>query len=237
VRFNYSTFSHAAAVENTMKLFQAAGEAGIERIVHVSILNPSENSGLEYFRGKALLEKALIESGISYAILRPAVLFGKEDVLINNIAWLLRKFPVFAIPGDGKYRIQPIHVDDLAKLAVEQGDARTDAIIDAVGPETFTYRELVQEIASAIGLSRFLVSLPPSLVWLASLCIGLLVHDVLLTREELKGLIDNLLFADAPPVGEVRLSDWLRDNAEALGRRYANEVRRRENLRQSYDAL
>ena len=117
---------HADAVRNTLALFEAAKEAGVERIVHVSITNPSEDSPLEYFRGKAKLEKALVNSGISYAILRPAVLFGKEDILINNIAWTLRHLPVFGVFGDGRYRLQPIYVDDLASLAVEQGKSRAN---------------------------------------------------------------------------------------------------------------
>ena len=53
-------------------------------------------------------------SSLSYAILRPAVLFGEGDILINNVAFMLKKFPLFAIPGGGEYRIQPISVDDLA---------------------------------------------------------------------------------------------------------------------------
>lgn len=157
VRFNYTnntTFTYASAVENSTKLFKAAKKAGIKRIVHISITNPSGDSPFEYFSGKARLEKALIESGISYAILRPAVLFGKEDILINNIAWFLRKFPVFGVFGDGNYRLQPIYVDDLAKLAVEQGEKTANVIIDAIGPETFTYRELVSEIGMAIGKKK-----------------------------------------------------------------------------------
>lgn len=141
VRFNYPGFSHADAVQNTLRVFAAAREAGVRRVVHVSITNPSEDSPLEYFRGKARLERALVESGLSYAILRPAVLFGKEDILINNIAWMLRRFPVFGVFGDGQYRLQPIYVDDFARLAVEQGESDRDATINAIGPETFTYRQ------------------------------------------------------------------------------------------------
>ena len=144
VRFNYTDFQHSIAVNNTLKLFQAAKQAGVGRVVHVSITNPTEDAPLEYFKGKARLERALQETGLSYAILRPTVLFGKEDILINNIAWTLRRFPVFGVFGDGQYRLQPIYVDDLAKLAVEQGRRDANTIIDAIGPETFTYRELVQ---------------------------------------------------------------------------------------------
>ena len=145
VRFNHKRFTHADAVRNTLALFEAARRAGVRRVVHVSITNPSEDSPLEYFSGKARLERALAESGLSYAILRPTVLFGKEDILINNIAWVLRHLPVFGVFGDGRYKLQPVYVDDLAALAVAWGGAAEDRIINAIGPETFTYRELVRD--------------------------------------------------------------------------------------------
>ena len=154
VRFNHKLFKHADAVQNTMRLFTAARQAGVKRIVHISITNPSENSRLEYFSGKARLEKALIESGLSYAILRPTVLFGKEDILINNIAWTLRHLPVYGIFGDGTYKVQPIYVDDLAELAVVHGAQRENIILDAIGPETFTFRELVETLGQCIGRPR-----------------------------------------------------------------------------------
>jgi uncharacterized protein YbjT (DUF2867 family) len=118
---------------------------------------------LEYFSGKARLERALTESGLSYAILRPAVIFGVEDILINNIAWMLRKLPVFGVFGDGQYRLQPIYVEDLAQLAVEQGEKTENTISNAIGPETFTYRELVRTIGAAIGKQRRIISIPPRL--------------------------------------------------------------------------
>ncbi|MDX1765021.1 MAG: NAD(P)H-binding protein, partial [bacterium] len=151
VRFNARDFTHSVAVENSRTLFAGAKEAGVQRIVHVSITNPAQDSPFEYFRGKAELESALIATGISHSILRPAVLFGREDILINNIAWMLRRFPVFGVFGDGHYRLQPIYVDDLAELAVAEGRAAGNRVIDAIGPETFTYRELVAAIGRIIG--------------------------------------------------------------------------------------
>jgi uncharacterized protein YbjT (DUF2867 family) len=237
VRFNRADFTHASAVENTLALFEAAREAGVRRVVHVSITNPSEDSELEYFRGKARLERALIQSGLSYAILRPAVLFGKEDILINNIAWSLRRFPVFAVFGSGRYRLQPIYVDDLAKLAVEQGQENDNCIIDAIGPETFTYRELVQAIAAAIGKRPVVVGVPPGVGYLAGLLIGRVMGDVMITREEIKGLMAGLLYVDSPPAGETRLTDWAREHADRLGVRYASELARRRNRTESYEDL
>ncbi len=227
VRFNYKTFSYAGAVDNTLKLFAAAKAAGVRRVVHVSITNPSEDSPLAYFRGKAGLEQALIDSGLSYAILRPTVLFGKGDILINNIAWALRRLPVFGVFGDGNYRLQPVYVDDLAKLAVEQGAGNENVTINAIGPETFTYRELVKQLGQIIGRPRPIISLPPWLGWLGGWLLGRLVGDVVVTREEISGLMAELLYVDSPPTGSTRLTDWAGENAAILGKKYASELARR----------
>ncbi|HBX24196.1 MAG TPA: epimerase [Desulfotomaculum sp.] len=237
VRFNHSNFKHASAVENTLRLFEAAKNAGIRRIVHISITNPSESSNLEYFKGKARLEKALIESGISYAILRPTVLFGKEDILINNIAWIIRNFPSVAIFGKGDYRLQPIYVDDLAALAVEQGMKNENIIIDAIGPETFTYRALIEKIGEIIGVQRPIISVPDSIGYIAGWIIGKFMGDVLITWEEIKGLKADLLYSNAPPAGKTKMTDWARSNASTLGLKYASELARRMNRDLSYDEL
>jgi len=227
VRFNHRTFTHAQAVENTLTLFAAAKAAGVQRIVHVSITNPTITSPLEYFRGKAQLEQALMDSAVSYAILRPTVLFGKEDILINNIAWTLRRLPVFGVFGDGKYRVQPIYVDDLAALAVEQGRQAENRIINAIGPETFTYRGLVETIGAIIGRRRPVISVSPRVGYAVGSIIGRLVGDVTITREEIDGLMADLLYVDAPPAGKTALTAWAREHAATLGKAYASELSRR----------
>jgi len=234
VRFNYTFFKHEDAVQNTLTLFDAAKKAGIKRLVHVSITNPSEDSPLEYFSGKARLERALMESGLSYAILRPTVLFGKEDILVNNIAWTLRHLPVFGVFGDGNYRLQPIYVDDLAALAVEQGKHRENIIIDAIGPETFTYRDLARAIADTLGVKRPILSLPPALGYIAGWLIGKLVGDVMITWPEVKGLMAGLLCTNSPPAGKTKLTDWMRVHKDTLGIHYASELARRKNRGQAY---
>lgn len=237
VRFNYNDFNYSIAVENSLKLLEAAKKAGIRRIVHISITNPSEDSPYEYFSGKAAVERTLIESGLSYAILRPAVIFGKEDVLINNIAWFLRRFPVFGVFGDGSYRLQPIYVDDLAKLAVQKGQEKGNSIINAIGPETFTYRDLVEAIGDIIGKRRPIISIPPFLGYLLGSLVSLLVGDVTITQDEIEGLMADLLYTGSPPAGETKLTDWAKENAERLGAHYANELARRRNRTASYEKL
>jgi NADH dehydrogenase len=237
VRFNYRTFTHQEAIDNTKVLFRAAQRAGVRRIVHVSITNPSEQSNLEYFRSKAILERELGHTGLPHTILRPAVLFGKEDILVNNMAWMLRHFPLFGVFGDGHYKIQPIFVDDLAGLAVEEGRAQGCRTLDAIGPETFTYRELVQTIGQIIGKPRWIISVPPSLSYLFAAVMGKIVGDTIVTREEIEGLMQNLLFTNSPPLGETRLTDWARANASTLGLRYASELARRRDRTGSYEKL
>ena len=227
VRFNYGNFSYSQAIENSRILFRTARAAGVGRVVHISITNPSENSPFEYFRGKAVLERELRNSGLSNAILRPALLFGGDGILINNIAWALRHLPVFGVFGSGDYRLQPIYVDDLAELAVAQGSERTTKIIDAIGPETFTYRELVQEISHAIGVRRPIVSLPPRIGYLSAWFLGQVLGDVVITWDEVEGLMEGLLVTQSPPAGRTKLSVWAREHADVLGNRYANELRRR----------
>lgn len=227
VRFEYRDFNHATAIANTLRLFAAAKEAGVRRVVHVSITNPSADSPLPYFRGKAQLEQALMASGLSYAILRPAVLFGHDDILVNNIAWMLRRLPVFGIFGDGQYRLRPIHVEDFANLAFAQAAATENTIVDAVGPETFTYRGLVEALGRIIGHPRPIMSVAPAIGCATAWLLGCLVRDVVLTRDEIAGLMAGLLDTPAPATGRTALTDWATRHATTLGRRYASELARR----------
>ena len=226
VRFAHGLTTYDSAVDNSLALIRAAGEAGVERIVHVSITNPDETSPLGYFRGKARVERAIRESSLSYAILRPAVLFGDDGILINNIAWLLRRFPLFVVPGSGEYRLQPIFVEDLAGLAVEHAARSDNSTMDAIGPETFSFDELVTLVAEAVRSRARIVHLAPTLALALSRIIGLLRRDVVLTREEVDGLLAGLLVTDSPPTGATQLSAWLRANSATVGRQYQSELGR-----------
>jgi NADH dehydrogenase len=226
VRFAHegATFEHAVA--HSRALFTAARRAGVERVVHVSITNPSLSSDLPYFHGKALVEEALAAAGVPFGIVRPTVVFGAGDVLINNIAWLLRHLPVFAVAGDGRYAVRPVHVEDVARLCVEVARAQGDVIVDAVGPDTFTFDELVGEIGVAIGHPARLVHLPSAAVSALARALGAGLRDSLLTRDELAGLMRGLVTTDGPATGTISLRDWLCEHAGVLGRTYASEIAR-----------
>ena len=222
-------YAHEIAVENTHKLILAAEEAGVNRIVHFSVAHPHKAPDWSYFRGKVEVEKLLIESSLSYAILRPTVFFGGErDVLINNMAWLIRKFPVFGIFGMGNYPIQPIHIEDVAKVAVEQGESNEDIVLDVAGPEIFTYREYVTLIAKSLGVRRLIIPVPPIVGWAVGKVVGAVLRDRVITRAEIKGLMRGLMATDAKPLGKIKFSEWVATNGEGLGAKYHNDLKERK---------
>ena len=226
IRFPRRKLTFDRAVENTRTLIEAAKQAGVQRLVHLSITNAFVESPLPYFRGKGLVEKAIVESGLSYAILRPALIFGAEGVLLNNIAWFLRRFPLFPVAGSGEYRVQPVSVEDLAELAVSAGQRDDNTVIDAVGPETYTFSELVRLIAHAIGSRTRIVRAPPGIALFLARIMGLLLRDVVLTKDEVRGLMAGLLVSEGQPTGDTRLSEWLQENCDRIGVSYASELRR-----------
>lgn len=226
VRFARGRIDHDVAVANSGVLFQAAKAAGVRRIVHVSIMRPTPDSPYPYFRGKAEVEQLLADVGISYAIVRPALLFGGDGVLVNNVAWLLRHLPVFAIGGRGDYGVRGIHVDDLARLCVRLGDAEDVTVTDAVGPESLTFREFVEAIRSAVGSRTVIVSVPSAVLTGLSTMLGVALRDRLLTPDEYHAMVDGLADSDAPTTGTIRFTDWLAEHGDELGRRYANELQR-----------
>jgi NADH dehydrogenase len=227
VRFDHGQTSFANAIESSRMLFFAANSAGVRRIVHVSIANPSIESPLPYFRGKALVEYALAQSGVHYSIVRPTWLFGGErDVLANNIAWILRRMPAFVLPGSGTYPVQPVHVDDLARICIDAARREGDVVIDAAGPETMPFGDLVALVRSAVNARSPIIHIPPSLMAAAARALGLFVRDVVLTPDEIRGLMAGLLVSHDPPLGRIAFSQWLDEHRTSVGRSYANELHR-----------
>jgi NADH dehydrogenase len=226
VRFNYRQWSFDKALKNTKTLFHCAKNAGVRKIVHISVTNPSEEDELPYYRGKAYQEIELRESGIDYAIVRPTLVFGKEDILVNNISWTIRKFPIVPIFGSGKYQVQPVFVEDLAAIAVEAGRSEGSATIDAIGPEAFTYEAFLRLIARELNRKVALVHLSPSAGIMLGKLIGLLVGDVVLTKDELRGLMLNKLTSNQNPNGKTLFSVWLRNNRDSVGSGYTSELKR-----------
>ena len=231
VRYNHRrrNFEHGIAVENSKRLFKAAAEAGVERIVHFSVAHPHKAPDWTYFCGKVAVEKYLNDSEYCFAILRPTVLFGgHRNVLINNIAWMLRKFPIFGVFGMGNYPIQPVHVKDVARVAVEQGESRENVTIDVTGPETFRYKEYIGMMAKSMSLRRIILPMPPFVGWLFGKFLGLLLQDLVITRAEIKGLRRGLMASDEDPLGQLKFSEWIAEHGKDFGKRYQNDLKERK---------
>ena len=237
VRFNHKLFTFDQAVANTKALFNAAKEAGVEKIVHVSILHADEADDLGYYKGKHELEGALKSLDLPYTIVRPGVLFGRGDILVNNIAWTLRRLPFFGTFGDGSYTLRPLHVDDMATLMISAASESESQTVDAVGPESYTYKELVELIGSIVGISKPIIPVPPAFAYLVSKLVNLAVSDVVITREEITGLMRGLLDSAAPDAGETKLSEYIEQHKHTLGNRYANEIKRRTDRLSSYEQI
>ncbi len=224
IRFPYDGQTYESALQNTQILFQCAKEAGVKRIVHISVTRASISSNLPYYHGKAVQELMLKESGVPFSIVRPTLVFGKEDILVNNIAWLIRKSPVFPLFGSGSYRVQPVFVEDLAEISVRESLQPAGATIDAIGPESFTFRDFVALIAKKIGKKPLLLRVSPAFGILCGQLLGIFLRDILLTQHELEGLMQEMLTSLQPSNGQTKFSDWLEDNKTTLGRSYSSEI-------------
>ncbi|HKW06722.1 MAG TPA: NAD(P)H-binding protein [Candidatus Dormibacteraeota bacterium] len=226
VRFHHGKTRFGEAVANTRVLMGAARDAGVRRVVHISVSNPSEDSSLDYYAGKARAERAVRESGLSWAIVRPTLIFGEGDILINNIAWMLRRLPIFGIPGRGDYRLQPVAGEDVAEIATWAAEQVDNLTVDAAGPDIVYYSEMVESIAIAVGKHPRFVYLSPRNALRAVGLVGRFVDDVILNEPELEGLMSELLVSSERPRGTRRLDNWLLTHADSVGRDYASELSR-----------
>jgi nucleoside-diphosphate-sugar epimerase len=226
VRFHRGRVRFGDAVANTRILLGAARDAGIRRVVHISVSNPSVDSHLDYYAGKAFAEKAVRESGLPWAIVRPTLIFGAGDILINNIAWLLRRLPIFGIAGKGDYRLQPVAGEDVAEIATWAAEQAGTLTVDAAGPDSIYYSEMVESIAIAVGRHPRFVYMSPRNVLRAANVLGRVVKDVMLNEPELEGLMQELLVSHERPRGTLRLDNWLLTHADTLGVKYASELDR-----------
>jgi uncharacterized protein YbjT (DUF2867 family) len=226
IRFERGDVTYRRAIDETRELLEAARAAGVRRIVHVSVIHASQDAPTAYFRAKAEAEDVVRELAPSHAIVRPTVTFGPGDILLNNLAWTLRRLPVFGIPGDGRYPIQPVHVDDIARIAVEAAEGAGNPTLDAAGPDRFTFDQFVRVVHSAVRSRSLVIPMPVPLALLASRTIGAVVRDVVLRRDEVTELQVGLMVSDQPPLGRIGFGDWVHEHADELGRHWSSELDR-----------
>ena len=226
VRFPRGDDTFEAAIVRSEAMLAAARRAGVRRIVHVSVVNAATDAETPYVRAKAVLEAIVRASTLDWVIVRPTLTYGSGDILINNLAWALRRLPVYGLPGRGRYTVQPVHVNDVARICVEAGTRLAGTTIDAAGPEILRYRELVELVRRSIGSRALVLPMPHAAVHAAARLLGPLLRDVVLTRDEIRELTSSLLTSHEPPLGVIRISNWVVDHAASLGRRWSSELAR-----------
>ncbi len=226
IRLPWKGQTFETAVERSKMLFQVAKEVNVPRVVHVSVSNAADGRNLGYYRGKADVEEALRESGLSYGIVRPTLIVGPSDVLTNNIAWFLRHFPFFPIPGGGDYRLQPVTLEDTARIILDAVEKSTNVEMDAAGKAVMTFREYVRLLARACGVRRPVFGAPAWIAFAALRVMDFILGDITLTKEELLGLEQELLLSHESPRGGESVEEWLMANGESLGKDYINDIHR-----------
>jgi uncharacterized protein YbjT (DUF2867 family) len=226
VRYNYPGSSFEQAVDNSRTLIDAVKAAGVRRFVHISVSKPDIKSKLPYFRGKQQVEDLITASGLSYSILRPTIIYAEEEVLINNITWLVRHFPVFPIPGNGEYRMQPIYAEDLAELVVRGAEGKTNEILDAAGPEFYSFNELLKLLKKVTGSKTLLVHMPIPVALILAKLVSFVLGDIMLTKDELTAFMEERIMTGLPALGKSRFSEWAQQHSKTLGTRYVNELKR-----------
>lgn len=225
VRLPHGGQSFETAVERSGMLLDAAAAAGVSRLVHVSVSNAAQGRNLGYYRGKAEVEEKVRSLPLAHAIVRPTLVVGPSDVLTANIAWLLRRFPFFPVPA-ASARLQPITLADTARVIADAVEGEGNLELDAAGPEVMTFRQYVALVAQACGVRRLLFGAPGWLALAGLRLVEPLLGDVVLTREELLGLSQELLLSHEPPRGREPVGRWLAAHGDGLGRHYVNDVRR-----------
>jgi NADH dehydrogenase len=195
--------------------------------------NADERADLPYYCNKGRIERLVRESGLDYTILRPAIVVGPGDILVNNIAFFLRRLPVFTIFGRGDYRVQPITVDAFADIAVQAIDGEyAGATLPVAGPNDWMFVDMVRAVRAAVRSRALIVQAPASFALAGLKIAGLLLGDVVLTRDEVKGLTREYLYAPEPLRRGADFAEWLARPAVAstLGRNYESELARHFRL-------
>ncbi len=184
-----STFQRTVA-EGTRALVDAAKEAGVKKIFYLSALGTSEDAETEYFRTKHEAERAVIESGLDYTIFRPSVVYGVRDKSLNMIASMVRHSPIIPVIGDGKYRMQPVYVEELAAIMAHASrlDVTDGKIYEVGGPEQLTYMEILDIIKRVLGRKRLTVHIPVSWVNAAAAVMEKIFKPAPVTRDQIRML-------------------------------------------------
>ncbi|MBN8532182.1 MAG: complex I NDUFA9 subunit family protein [Alphaproteobacteria bacterium] len=196
---------HAQGAE---KLAQAAKEAGVQRLIHISALGVDKATRSTYARTKLAGEKAVLAAFPEATILRPSVVFGPEDNFFNQFACMARLSPFLPLIGGGKTRFQPVYAGDVGKavLACLERPESKGKTYELAGPETFTFRQILEYVLKTTRRRRILLPLPLGLASMIG-AFGELLPVPPLTRDQVTLLeTDNVTQESMPGLGELGIT-------------------------------
>jgi NADH dehydrogenase len=195
-------------VELPRRLGIACKAAGVRRIVHVSAMGAEPSAPSKYLRSKAAGEAALRASGVELTLLRPSVVFGEHDRLINLFAELQRRFPVLPLAA-ADARFQPVWVDDLAAAIARSLDDPHAAgqVYEAAGPTVYTLRDLVQMAGRWSGHPRKVIALPDALATIQAALFEMLPGQPLMSRDNLASMkVPSVASGSVPGLAELGIT-------------------------------
>jgi uncharacterized protein YbjT (DUF2867 family) len=210
---------HSVHVETAAKIARAARQAGIRRFVHVSGIGANTASSSPYIRSRGEGEAAVQTAFPGAVIVRPAVMFAPDDAFLTTILRLLQSLPAYPIFGDGRARLQPVYVDDVAAAIAQilRQSQKPHLIYELAGPRVYSYEELLRTIARIAGLRPVLMRMPFAF-WEALAGVAEMLPRPLLTRNQVELMrIDTTASESQPGFRALRISPRsLEDELEAI---------------------
>ena len=220
---------HSVHVEAAGKIARAARQAGIRRFVHVSGIGANAASLSPYIRSRGEGEATVQTAFSSAVIVRPAVMFAPDDAFVTTIVRLLRSLPAYPIFGDGRTRLQPVHVDDVAAAIAQilRQEKKPYPVYELAGPRVYSYEELLRTIARIAGLRPVLMRMPFAL-WDALAGLAEMLPGPPLTRSQVELLqIDTTTSENLPGFRALGISPrTLEDELEAILRQNKPRISR-----------
>ncbi len=181
-----NTFEKTVA-EGTKNIVAACREAGVKKIIYLSSLGTSANAQSAYHKTKYLAEQSVINSGLEWVIFRSSIIYGKGDGFLTIMSKIIRMLPFVPIFGDGEYKLQPIHINDLTEvMAAAAMDSRAvGQIIDLGGPEQLEYVQVINYLKQALGKKRLNFHIPFGVIKPMAVLMELFLKPAPLTRDQL----------------------------------------------------
>ena len=189
-------------------LSKLCNKLNIEKLVHVSALGINETVGSQYMQSKLKGEKNILNNFNHSVILRPSIIFGPEDKFFNQFASLAEFFPALPLIGRGLTYFQPIYVGDVAKsiMAVLEKEKINNNIYELGGPQTFTFKELMEILLKQIKKKRFLVPIPFSFAKFQAKILQLLPKPLLTTDQVEMLKYDNIVTNKYPTLKDLKIN-------------------------------